>query len=341
MADSGLENVSVLINGSRIVPARRGISLLKALKGNGIFIPSACGGRGACGLCRLRVQEGATSALTPAELNHLSADEQRDKFRLACQVVLSGVLRVTIPESYFSAHEFRAEVTEKRNLTNDIIEIRLKLLNPPSIAFKSGQYIQLRIPPYEESKRSCYRAYSIASPPSENTMLELQIRRVHKGLGTTYLFEHLQPADAVAFNGPHGDFFLRDSGNDIVMIAGGSGMAPMKSMLADMRNRGLRRKTRFFFGARTPHDVFYADLMRQFEQTLFDFKFIPAISSLSPEDHWEGETGLIPEVVARHLDTGFGGEAYLCGSPAMLEACLDVFKRKNISEERIYYDKFA
>lgn len=338
------EKTEIIINESRTIFTNLGVSLLQALKEENIFVPSACGGRGACGLCRVRVSGGAVNSLTPAELVHLNTAELQNNFRLACQVKLGHSLRVVIPESFFNAREFKAEAAEIRNLTHAIREVRLNLHEPPSISFKSGQYIQLRIPPYAGNKRIIYRAYSIASPPSENTVIELEVRRVPRGIGTTYIFEHLKKGDVVSFNGPHGDFFLRDSAKEIIMIAGGSGMAPIKSMLTDMRDRKINRKTRYFFGARTPSDMFYADLMFSFEQTLPDFKFIPTVAGKLHEEKegkWEGETGLVTEVVARRLEEGFQGEVYLCGSPAMIAACLDVLKQKKVSEDRVFYDKFA
>jgi len=341
MEDSGRDRIQININDSRTIHAQPGISLLHALKDENIFVPSACGGRGICGLCRLRVLDGAPEHLTPQELAHLGGAEQQDNFRLACQVQVKKKLRISIPDAFFNAREFRATAAEIRDLTHDIKELRIELSNPPNISFKSGQYIQLRIPAYGENKRTIYRSYSIASPPSENTVIELEARRVPNGLGTTYIFEHLKKGDIIAFNGPHGDFYLRDNDKPILMIAGGSGMAPMKSMLENMRDRKIKRKTRYFFGARTPSDIFYADLMFSLEQTLPDFKFIPSVTTRQPGEKWPGETGLIPAVVERHLEEGFQGEAYLCGSPAMIEACLKILQQKKVPAERIYYDKFA
>ena len=335
------DNLEITINNDRKISAPAGVSILQALKQNNIFLSSACGGRGICGLCRLKVLEGAPAQLTQAETVHLNPEEVRAGFRLACQIKLEQDAQISIPDSFFNAREFRAEVRDIRDLTRDIKEFKLRLLSPPEIAFKSGQYIQLRIPPYATSKKITYRAYSIASPPSDNQTIELQVRRVRNGIATTYLFEYLKESDNISFNGPHGDFYLRDGASDIVMIAGGSGMAPIKSMLADMRDRKIARKTRFFFGGRTPADIFYRDLMKQFDRALPDFKFIPSVSSVRPDEKWEGEMGLITDVLERRLEAGFAGVAYLCGSPAMIAACIAVLCKKKVSEERMFYDKFA
>jgi Na+-transporting NADH:ubiquinone oxidoreductase subunit F len=340
--------IKIVINEGRQLLKEPGLSLLQALKEENIFLPSACGGRGMCGLCRVRILEGAPADFTPAELTHLDAGEQKNNIRLACQIMLyqagttrERALRISVPEYFFNTRQYTAIVSEMKDLTGNIKEVRLGLSNPRNISFKSGQYIQLCIPPYGENKKTTYRAYSIASPPSENTAVELEIRRVHRGVGTTYIFDHLKKGDRIAFHGPHGDFYLRDSDKPIVMIAGGSGMAPMKSMLADMRERKTHRQVRYFFGARTPADIFYADLMRSFEQQLPDFRFIPSVSTVPPGKKWEGETGLITEVIARHIENEFEGEVYLCGSPAMIEACLKVLQEKKVAGKNIFYDKFA
>ena len=348
MEDSGREKIKITVNDHRVIYAQSGVSLLQALKKENIFVPSACGGRGMCGLCRVRVPEGAPAEFTPAELMRLNTEEQKNNIRLACQVKLHRAggtverdLRISIPESFFNARQYTAIVSELNDLTHDIREIRLQLQSPQTISFKSGQYVQFRIPPYAGHQRIVYRAYSIASPPLENASVELEVARVSRGIGTTYIFEHLKKGDTIIFNGPHGDFYLRDSDKPAIMIAGGSGMAPMKSMLADMLGRKIKRETRYFFGARAPSDVFHAGLMRSFERELPNFKFVPAVIKIPPGEKWDGEIGLIPNVAARRIADGFAGEVYLCGSPAMIEACLKILRQKKVSEDNVFYDKFA
>lgn len=341
MKESNGKKVKIIINENPPLLSKPENSLLQALKEKNIFLPSACGGHGLCGLCRVKILEGAPDNFTPQEQAQLGAAEQKDGIRLACQVKLTRDLRLSIPETFFKTREYKATVAEIGNLTRDIKEIKLRLPEPSSISFKSGQYIQLRIPPYGQSKKTVYRAYSIATPPTSGNLLELEISRVRNGIATTYIFEHLKKGDSIAFNGPHGDFFMRDSDKEIVMIAGGSGMAPMKSMLADMQDRQIKRKTRFFFGARSPSDIFYRDLMNQFEAAMPHFKFIPTVAGKLPGKKWEGEMGLVTDAVERRLEENFAGEAYLCGSPAMIEACLDILRQKKVSEDRIFYDKFA
>lgn len=317
-----------------------GQSLLAALKAQNIFIPSACGGHGICGLCRVKVLAGAGPYTTREEALLSDADRQAG-MRLACQVQVERDLRLTIPNDFFHAREYKAEVVALRDLTADIREITLQLRSPPAMDFKAGQYIQFRIPPYATVRRVTERAYSIASPPSARDRLELEVRRVLNGVGTTYIFEHLHLNTPVIFNGPYGNFFLQASDRDIILIAGGSGMAPMKAMLLDIKERTIRRKIRYFFGARKRANLFLLDEMHQLEQSLPDFRFIPALSKPLPEDQWNGETGLVTEVLERHLQDQYPGEAYLCGSPAMIQACIKVLCKKGVANDRIFYDTFA
>lgn len=333
-------DVTVTINDDRRLTVRGGRNLLGTLKEEGIFIPSACGGRGSCGLCKLRALEGAGEVL-PTERPWLSPEEKKNDTRLACQIKVKRDMRIRIPEELFGIRQYAATVRRMRDLTHDIKEVLLTLDDPPAIDFRAGQFIQFEVPEYELTDEPVYRAYSLSSDPAQTNQVELEIRYVPNGICTTYVHKRLKEGDRVFFNGPYGDFFLRDSGRPIVGIAGGSGMAPLKSIFHDMLARGDRRKVTYFFGARSLRDLFLTDLMRDFEQRMPDFTFIPALSEPLPEDRWEGETGLITEVVARRVPDASGMEAYLCGSPFMIDACIEVLKAKGMPEDRIFYDKFA
>ena len=207
--------------------------------------------------------------------------------------------------------------------------------------FRAGKYIQFVVPAYELTPDPVYRAYSISSAPSRRNTIELEIRLVPNGICTTYVFQHLRVGDPVTINGPYGEFYLRDSDRDIIFVAGGSGMAPIKSILLDMAEKGIRRKATYFFGARSARDLFLVEEMRALEKQLPDFQFVPALSAPAPEDRWEGETGLITEVLDRRFQHLDHHEAYLCGSPGMIDASVKVLRSKGLPEELIFYDKFA
>ena len=343
IADATVGNygtAKITINDSKEFEVQGGQPLLKALNGEGVFIPSACGGRGSCGLCKVAVLEGGGNYL-PTELPWISEEEKKNQVRLSCQFKVKNDIAIRIPEELFSVRQFTTKVESIRDLTHDIKEVKLKLVEPTEIDMKAGQFIQFQVPEYELTDEPVYRAYSMASVPSDITHIELEVRLVPNGICTTYVHKHLKEGDTVIVNGPYGEFFLRDTERDIICIAGGSGMAPIKSILLDMTDKGSKRKVRYFFGARSARDLFLIDEMRELETKMENFKFIPALSEPNPEDKWEGEVGLITEVVGRLTENASESEAYLCGSPGMIDACIKVLRDLGMPDERIYYDKFS
>lgn len=344
IADATIANygeLKVSINaGAKELVVDGGRPLLSTLMGQGIFIPSACGGRGSCGLCKVAVESGV-GEYGPTELPWITEEDRKKNIRLSCQIKVKRDMQILIPEELFSIQEYKTEVTAIRDLTYDIKEVTLKLKEPGVISFAAGKYIQFVVPAYELTADPVYRAYSISSSPSEKDKVELEIRLVPNGICTTYVFSYLKVGDAVTINGPYGDFHLRESDRDIIFVAGGSGMAPVKSILHDMVEKGIQRKATYFFGARAVRDLFLVEEMRELEKKLDNFKFIPALSEPLADDKWEGETGLITEVLNRHFSTLDHHEAYLCGSPGMIDASISVLKGKGLPEELIFFDKFA
>ena len=343
IADATIANygeAKITVNDKREYVVRGGRSLLSTLMAESLFIPSACGGRGSCGLCKVKVTAGA-GQLLPTELPWLDDAERAGNIRLSCQIKVKSDMQIRIPEELFSVKQYTARVARMRDLTHDIKEVTLDLIEPASIELTAGKFIQLQTPEYELTDEPVYRAYSVSSSPSVSNQVEVEIRKVPNGICTTYVHQYMKEGDEVIFNGPYGDFFLRDTDRDVVCIAGGSGMAPLKAILLDMVEKKISRKVRYFFGAVTKRDLFLIDEMKALEKELPDFKFIPALSAPLPEDNWEGETGLITDVLDRHLETGENLEAYLCGSPGMIDACIKVLTKNGVPGELIYYDKFA
>jgi Na+-transporting NADH:ubiquinone oxidoreductase subunit F len=344
VADATIANygqVKVSINeGTKELQVEGGRSLLSTLASEGIFIPSACGGRGSCGLCKLAVKSGA-GEYAPTELPWITDSDRAAGIHLSCQVKVKRNMEILVPEELFSIREYKTRVVSIRDLTYDIKELTLSLQDSQELEFRAGKYIQFVVPAYELTPEPVYRAYSIASPPSQKKAIELEVRLVPNGICTTYVFQRLSEGDEVTVNGPYGDFFLRDSDREIIFVAGGSGMAPIKAMLLDMVDRGIRRKATYFFGARSARDLFLMEEMRALEGRLPGFRFVPALSNPAPEDRWQGETGLITEVLNRYFERLDRHEAYLCGSPGMIDASIRVLRSKGLPEELIFYDKFA
>ncbi|MEJ5258828.1 MAG: 2Fe-2S iron-sulfur cluster binding domain-containing protein [Anaerohalosphaeraceae bacterium] len=330
----------VMINGSRKETVQGGKSLLSSLQEKKIFIPSACGGRGTCGVCKVKVLEGG-GPLLPTETPLLTKQEQQAGVRLSCQVKVRGPLAIEIPEELFRVRQYQARCSRIEDLTYDMKRFTFELTEPDTIPFTAGQYVQLRCPPYKGSREEVMRAYSIASDPLENRRIDLIIRRVPKGICTTWCFEYLREGDPVSFTGPFGDFYLRDTQTPKLFIAGGSGIAPFVSILWQMKHADDGRQTVFFFGANRTEDLCLLDEMKAFEQALPNFRFVPVVARPAPESRWSGQTGLVTEAVQRSFERLDGWEGYLCGGPGMIEAAIRVLRQMGIPDEKIYYDKFA
>jgi propane monooxygenase reductase subunit len=230
-------------------------------------------------------------------------------------------------------------VEEIEPLTHDIKRLVLKFAEPgQKMLFTAGQYADIRIPGSDE-----HRAYSMANTPSNNDHLEFMIKIFPGGRFSSLLEGGIRVGQELVVKGPYGVFMLREKSNsDIVCIGGGSGMAPLWSLLNSMAERSVERKATYFYGARTRKDLFYLDRLKQLEERLPGFRFVPALSMATPEDEWDGETGLITEVLDRNLEAGQTQmQAYLCGPPPMIDAAIPVLVRKGIGEDRIFFDKFT
>jgi Na+-transporting NADH:ubiquinone oxidoreductase subunit F len=329
----------ITVNQERNLTVQGGGSLLSALINEKIFIPSACGGRGTCGLCKLKVTQGA-GALLPTEEPFLTEQEVQSDVRVSCQIKVRNDLEIEIPAELFAIREYTCRCTEIIDLTYDIKQFRFELIEPDTIDYIPGQYVQLLAPVYEKSSEEVYRAYSMSGDPADKAAIETIIRLVPGGICTTYCFEHLKVGDTVNVNGPYGDFRLSDTDAPIVFVAGGSGMAPIKCMLHEMLSTRNARKATYYFGANTVKDMFLAEQMRAFESQLAGFRFVPAVAAPQSDEHWEGQVGLVTDVVRRDLKNAARAEAYLCGSPGMIDAATKVLLDLGMKEDKIFYDKF-
>lgn len=326
--------------GKRQLEVQGGKPLLTVLREQKIFIPSACGGRGTCGVCKVKVLAGG-GAVLPTETPFLSPQEMKDNVRLSCQVKVRNDLAIEIPEHLFNVREYMTRCVAIEPLTYDMRRFRFELVDPPTIDFVPGQYMQLLCPRYKGSDEEVYRAYSIASDPLDNRHVDLIIRRVPNGICTTWCFDYLKEGQPVQMNGPYGEFRLTQTDLPMVFIAGGSGIAPFVSILAQMKHQRINRPTTFFFGGNTTKDLCLLDQMKAYEQALPNFKFVPVVARPEADSGWRGETGLVTQAVDRAFNDLSGYEGYLCGSPGMIDASIKVLVGKGMSADRIYYDKFA
>lgn len=331
--------VQMTINNDKEFTIEGGNSLLDSLIDEKIFIPSACGGKGTCGYCKVQIHDGGGPTLA-TELPFLTEEELEENIRLSCQCKVKEDINIEIPEELFNVKEYDATVEGIEDLTSVIKLIRIKLPEGEEVNFKAGQYMQLKAPLYEGNPEEVYRAYSIASPPSEKTQIDLVIGYVPDGIATTYVHYHLEKDDEVNLNGPYGDFYYHDNDREMILVAVGTGVAPILSILEHMRENKIERKAKFYFGARTPEDLFMLDYFKELEETLYDFEFIPCLSRVREEHNWDGFKGRVTNALDEFLEDVEDKEAYLCGSEPMIDSVVDLLKKKGLSEDLIYFDKF-
>jgi Na+-transporting NADH:ubiquinone oxidoreductase subunit F len=330
------EDYKITINNDTIITVHGGQSVTSALAKNMIFLPSACGGKGTCGYCQVTVVEGLTDPLSIEE----SVLPYKDIImgqRLACQTKVRSDMKIKVPEEYLSVKEFRGVVTKIEKLTHDIKRFDIDLIEPKEINFKSGQYVVVEPIPGET------RAYSIASIRRQKEKISLEVKNVPNGLCSTYLHA-MKENEELTFFGPYGDFYLRENSRKVICVAGGVGLAPMKSIIDDVINDKGGRQVELYYGARTIEDMYdyerYINLTGAYE----NFKFYPALSEVKEIIKYPAgyvfATGFINQEIAAKLADAENSEAYLCGPPIMIDACIRTLILKGVPEESIYYDKF-
>lgn len=314
-----------------------GQSLLSALSSQKVFIPSACGGGGTCGQCRVQVKDGGGDVL-PTELGHLSMKQRKEHWRLGCQVKVKSDMELEIEESIFGIKKFQCIVKSNVNVATFIKELVLEIQGPP-MDYKPGGYIQIDIPPYEltysefdveeeyrddwdkfdmwsikasNDEADFYRAYSMASYPAERGLVMLNVRvatppwdraaggfrrDIPAGRASSYIF-NLKPGDEVTVSGPYGEFFINETEREMVYIGGGAGMAPLRSHIYHLFHTvGTGRKVSYWYGARSKREMFYWDELIQLEKDHPNFSLHIALSDAMPEDNWDGPTGFIHQVL--------------------------------------------
>jgi Na+-transporting NADH:ubiquinone oxidoreductase subunit F len=331
--------------GGRKLAVQGGLSLLATLQSKDVFLPSACGGTGSCGTCKCKVLSDAGPIL-PTEAPYLGAEEIGAGYRLACQIKVERDLEIEIPEAFLAIKKYKARLARLRELTYDTKELYFDLQGR-KISFRPGQYVQLVIPPHDKIKESVLRAYSMSSSPGDEGHVEILVRLVPGGIASSWVHASLREGDGAELVGPFGEFRVRESDATLLCVAGGSGMAPFRSIFRHMEETDAwaGREVWYFFGAKSARDLFYIDELEELERRLPRFHLVAALSDPRPEDAWKGETGLITEVLDRYIkgkipaDRPF--EGYLCGSPGMINSCTKVMTRNGVPADKIYFDKFS
>ncbi len=328
-------DVTLQVN-DREITVSPGSNLLSTLSNNGIYLPSACGGGGTCGMCKCQVLEGGGSIL-PTETGFFTRKEQLNKWRLSCQVKIREPLKIRVPEAVLGIKKWECEVVSNRNVATFIKEFVVKLPEGEDFNFEPGGYVQIDVPKYQitfrdfdieekfrddwdnfkmwdlsiKNSEETFRAYSMANYPAEKNLIKLNIRiatppwdnvknqykKVPPGICSSYIFSR-KPGDKVTMSGPYGEFHIKDTDNEMIYIGGGAGMAPLRSHIFHLFNTlKTNRKVSYWYGARSLNEVFYEKEFRAIEKKFSNFSFNLALSEPLPEDKWKGLTGFIHQVL--------------------------------------------
>ena len=317
-------SVKIDINeGNKVLEVESGSTLLNTLSEQGIFLPSACGGKGACGQCKCQVVSGGGEIL-PTERGFFNRRQINEGWRLGCQVKVKEDMQIKVPASVLSIKKWECEVVSNHNVATFIKEFVVKLPEGETLNFRSGGYIQIDIPAYKEIKFSdmdidpkfhadwtkfkmwdlvannpepTFRAYSMANQPAEDDIIMLNVRiatppfdratggfmNINPGICSSYVFSR-KPGDKINISGPYGEFFIKPTPNEKMFIGGGAGMAPMRSHIMHLfKTLKTGRKVNFFYGARSLKEAFYLDDYYQIEKEFPNFKFHLALDRPDPE----------------------------------------------------------
>jgi Na+-transporting NADH:ubiquinone oxidoreductase subunit F len=379
LVSSGDIAISINDDEDKKITTQAGGKLLGALANSGIFISSACGGGGTCGQCRVKVKSGGGDIL-PTELGHITKREAKDGERLACQVNVKQDLDIELPEEIFGVKKWECTVISNDNKATFIKELKLQIPDGESVPFRAGGYIQIEAPAHhikysdfdiEEQYRGDWehfgffnleskvddetiRAYSMANYPDEAGLIMLNVRiatppprdlSLPCGKMSSYIFS-LKAGDKVTISGPFGEFFAKESENEMVFIGGGAGMAPMRSHIFDQfRRLKTKRKASFWYGARSKREMFYEEDFDSIAAENENFTWHVALSDPQPEDNWDGYTGFIHNVLyenyLRDHEAPEDCEYYMCGPPVMNAAVIAMLKELGVEDENIMLDDFG
>ena len=375
-------DVTIVINDDpdKAITVPSGTTLLGTLSAQKIFIPSACGGKGSCGVCKVDVLEGG-GAMLPTEKGFINRGEAREGCRLSCQVKVKNDMKIRVPDEVFSVRKWQCKVRSNDNVATFIKELVLELPEGESVPFRAGGYIQIECPPHiakyqdfeigdeyrgdwdkfnmwryvSKVDEGVTRAYSMANYPEEHGIIMLNVRVASPpprapegtppGIMSSYIF-NLKPGDEVTISGPYGEFFAKKTKAEMCFIGGGAGMAPMRSHIFDQFKRlSTDRKVTFWYGARSMRESFYNDHFDSIAAENDNFQWHLALSDPLPEDNWDGMTGFIHQVVHDEYLSKHPApediEYYLCGPPMMLDACGKMLEDLGVEPENILYDDFG
>ncbi|MDJ0880924.1 MAG: phenol 2-monooxygenase domain-containing protein [Gammaproteobacteria bacterium] len=323
------------------IEVEEGQTLLDASLRAGVYLPHACG-HGLCATCKVEVVEGDVEhgEASPFALMDMERDEGKC---LACcatpnsDLVIEADIEEEEDAENHPVRDFVGVVSKIETVTPRIKSIFLAIENG-GIEFQAGHYVNVLIPGMEDHPR----AFSIASPPSETNLVELNVALVEGGKGTTWLHEELKVGDGLKFSGPYGRFFVRDSASEpMIFLAGGSGLSSPKSMILDLFEKGESRQITFIYGARNQDELYYRELFEELAEEHDNFTYVPALSDEPEDSDWKGARGFVHEVAKDHFGGMFAGhKAYMCGPPPMIDACITTLMQGRLFEQHLFMENF-
>ncbi|HEY4005758.1 MAG TPA: 2Fe-2S iron-sulfur cluster binding domain-containing protein [Pseudonocardia sp.] len=319
-------------------------TILRGAAEQGVMLMHGCK-EGQCASCKSFILDGEDVEHDKYSTFALPDYELEEGFTLLCRAHAYEDLTIELLNydeemirSGLPITEATAEVVANEPVTRDMHHLVLRLVEPAELKFFPGQYVDIAVPGTDE-----HRSFSMANTSSrESGQLEFVIKVYPDGLFSRYLEQDLKVGDRLEVTGPFGVFTLREShDSELVFVGGGAGMAPILGLLRSMAERGITRKATFFYGARTRADLCFTDELRGLESTLPGFRYVPALSEPAEGDGWDGETGMVTDVVERMSERLSGQDAYVCGPPPMVEAAIGTLGALGVDEARIYFDKFT
>jgi CDP-4-dehydro-6-deoxyglucose reductase len=313
-----------------------GETVLDAALRQGILLPHGCRG-GFCGSCLGEVISGEV-VYTEGLPDGLSEEDAAAGKALFCKASAISDLTIKVPEyrkEKFDIKMLPARIEQLQKLNHDVMLVELKLPEHETFRYMAGQYIDILL---KDGRR---RSFSMASPPGEGHLLQLHIRRVPGGYFTGQVFETLKEKDILRIEGPLGSFWFRDdSPRQAILVAGGTGFAPIKAIIEQQLASGSTRPLHFFWGVRASQDLYMRELVEAWDAEYPNFHFIPVLSEPAAEEQWEGETGFVHEAVARRFPALGKFDVYLCGPPPMIDAARERFSSQGLPDTQIFSDSF-
>jgi phenol hydroxylase P5 protein len=322
------------------IEVEEGQTLLDAALRSGVYIPHACG-HGLCATCKVEVLEGEVEQGDASPFALMDMERDEGKCLACCATPMSDlVIEADVdedPDALGLPVKDFVGVVSKIDVFSPRIKGIFLAIEGEGIEFQAGQYINLEIPGVDKP-----RAFSIASPPSESNLVELNVCLVENGQATTWLHNELEEGMRLSFTGPYGQFFVRKSHpQPMLFLAGGSGLSSPKSMILDLFEHGESRDITFVYGARNQAELYYRELFEELDQEKDNFHYIPVLSDEPEGSGWEGERGFVHEAAKRVFNGRFEGmKAYMCGPPPMIDACITTLMQGRLFEKDMYMENF-